>query len=111
MIDIKSLGIAIALDDMGVEASNLGMLHLPQIDFAKIDRSLVFKAECDQRKQTVIEKLIEMCHRLGICCIAEGIETRQQADLLAGFECDSLQGYYIGKPLSVNEFFERSIAR
>lgn len=111
LIDIKSLGIAIALDDMGVEASNLGMLHLPQIDFAKIDRSLVFKAECDQRKQTVIEKLIEMCHRLGICCIAEGIETRQQADLLVGFECDSLQGYYIGKPLSVNEFFERSIAR
>ena len=104
---LKERGFSVALDDMGTEASCLEMLFLPQLDIVKIDRSLISKSENGQREQAVIAGLIDICHRLDISCVAEGIETESQLEQLEKLNCDRLQGYYIGKPMPSGEFFER----
>lgn len=104
---IRDRGITLAIDDMGTEASCLEMLYLPQIETVKLDRSLICKAEHSSREQTVISSMIDLCHKLDMYCVAEGIETEAQVELLRQMHCDSLQGYYIGKPMPPEEFFEK----
>lgn len=103
----KERGFAVALDDMGTEASCLETLFLPQLDFIKIDRSLISRAEHGERERTVVAGLIELGHRLNMTCVAEGIEQETQMELLKRLRCDRLQGYYIGKPMPPEDFFER----
>ena len=105
--ELKSRGFSIALDDMGTEAACLEMLYLPQLDIIKIDRSLICRSVNSEREKIVIEGLIDLCHRLGMTCVAEGIETEEQVELLKQLNCDRLQGYHIGKPMPAGEFFKR----
>ena len=104
---LKERGFSIALDDMGTEAACLETLFLPQLDIIKIDRSLISRAEHGERERTVVAGLIELGHRLGMTCVAEGIEQETQMELLKRLRCDRLQGYYIGKPMPPEEYFER----
>ena len=104
---LKARGIAVAVDDMGTECSCLEMLYLPQLDLVKIDRSLISKANHGPREQAVIGSLIDLCHKLGLGCVAEGIETKEQGQLLKSLGCDRLQGYYFGRPMPPEEFFSR----
>lgn len=103
----KERGFSIALDDMGTEAACLETLFLPQLDIIKIDRSLISRAEHGERERTVVAGLIELGHRLGMTCVAEGIEQETQMELLKTLRCDRLQGYYIGKPMPPEEFSKR----
>ncbi len=104
---LKARGIAVAVDDMGTECSCLEMLYLPQLDLVKIDRSLISKANHGPREQAVIGSLIDLCHKLGLGCVAEGIETKEQGQLLKSLGCDRLQGYYFGRPMPPEAFFAR----
>lgn len=104
---LKERGFAVALDDMGTEAACLETLFLPQLDIIKIDRSLISRAEHGERERTVVAGLIELGHRLGMTCVAEGIEQETQMELLKRLHCDRLQGYYIGKPMPPEEYFKR----
>lgn len=104
---LKERGVSIALDDMGTEAACLETLFLEQLDIIKIDRSLISRAEHGERERTVVAGLIDLGHRLGMTCVAEGIETESQLELLQRLHCDRLQGYYIGKPMPPEEFFKR----
>lgn len=104
---LKERGFSIALDDMGTEAACLETLFLEQLDIIKIDRSLISRAEHGERERTVVAGLIDLGHRLGMTCVAEGIETESQLELLQRLHCDRLQGYYIGKPMPPEKFFEK----
>ena len=104
---LKERGFSIALDDMGTEAACLETLFLVQLDIIKIDRSLISRAEHGERERTVVAGLIDLGHRLGMTCVAEGIETESQLELLQRLHCDRLQGYYIGKPMPADEFFTK----
>ena len=108
---LEERGFSIALDDMGTEAACLETLFLPQLDIIKIDRSLISRAEHGERERAVVAGLIELGHRLGMTCVAEGIEQETQMELLKRLRCDRLQGYYIGKPMPPEEFFERFAPR
>ena len=107
--EVRARGITLAIDDLGTEAACLEMLYLPQIGVAKIDRSLICKAEHSPREQTVIRHLIDLCHDLGMRCVAEGIETDSQIELLKQLGCDRLQGYKIGKPMPAADFFHQFV--
>ena len=104
---LKERGFSIALDDMGTEAACLETLFLEQLDIIKIDRSLISRAEHGERERTVVAGLIDLGHRLGMTCVAEGIEQETQMELLKRLHCDRLQGYYIGKPMPPEEYFKR----
>lgn len=105
--EVKQRGISLAIDDLGTEAACLEMLYLPQISVAKIDKSLIDKAEHSDREQLVIRHLVDLCHDLNMRCVAEGIETDSQIELLKKLGCDRLQGYKIGKPMPAEDFFEQ----
>lgn len=107
--ELRARGITLAIDDLGTEAACLEILYLPQIGVAKIDRSLICKAEHSPREQTVIRHLIDLCHDLGMRCVAEGIETDSQIELLKQLGCDRLQGYKIGKPMPAADFFHQFV--
>jgi EAL domain-containing protein (putative c-di-GMP-specific phosphodiesterase class I) len=58
--------------------------------------------------QTLVRTIIDLAHNFGMEVIAEGVETSQQASILAGYGCDLLQGYYYSKPLPADQHFRRS---
>ena len=87
------------------------MLFLPKIDIVKLDRSLISRLEHSVREATVVAGIIDVLHRLGIVCVAEGIERESQMELLKKLNCDRLRGYYIGKPMPSKEFFLRLAQR
>lgn len=105
--EVKQRGISLAIDDLGTEAACLEMLYLPQISVAKIDKSLIDKAEHIDREQIVIRHLVDLCHDLNMRCVAEGIETDSQIELLKKLGCDKLQGYKIGKPMLLEDFLRQ----
>ena len=105
--EVKQRGISLAIDDLGTEASCLEMLYLPQISVAKIDKGLIDKAEHIDREQLVIKHLVDLCHDLNMRCVAEGIETDSQIELLKKLGCDRLQGYKIGKPMRPEDFLRQ----
>ena len=105
--EVKQRGISLAIDDFGTEAACLEMLYLPQISVAKIDKSLIDKAEHIDREQIVIRHLVDLCHDLNMRCVAEGIETDSQIELLKKLGCDKLQGYKIGKPMLPEDFLRQ----
>ena len=105
--EVKQRGISLAIDDLGTEASCLEMLYLPQISVAKIDKGLIDKAEHIDREQLVIKHLVDLCHDLNMRCVAEGIETDSQIELLKKLGCDKLQGYKIGKPMLPEDFLRQ----
>lgn len=105
--EVKQRGISLAIDDLGTEASRLEMLYLPQISVAKIDKGLIDKAEHIDREQLVIKHVVDLCHDLNMRCVAEGIETDSQIELLKKLGCDKLQGYKIGKPMLPEDFLRQ----
>lgn len=105
--EVKQRGISLAIDDLGTGAACLEMLYLPQISVAKIDKSLIDKAEHIDREQLVIRHLVDLCHDLKMRCVAEGIETDSQIELLKKLGCDKLQGYKIGKPMLPEDFLRQ----
>ena len=105
--EVKQRGISLAIDDLGTEASCLEMLYLPQISVAKIDKGLIDKAEHIDREQLVIKHVVDLCHDLNMRCVAEGIETDSQIELLKKLGCDKLQGYKIGKPMLPEDFLRQ----
>ncbi|WP_455539124.1 EAL domain-containing protein [Terrisporobacter sp.] len=104
MSRLKQRGIKFALDDIGSQYSTINMLVAEEIDVAKIDRSLIKKLTSANRNKLIIENLIAMFQKINMVCVSEGVETKEEYELLANMNCDRIQGYLIGKPMPVEEF-------
>lgn len=101
--DIKKLGITIALDDFGTGYSSFSYLRDLPIDAIKIDKSFIDYIGKDKRSEYIIEKLIELSHYFNLDIVAEGVEYDSQYEYLKEINCDTIQGYYFYKPLSIEE--------
>jgi diguanylate cyclase (GGDEF)-like protein/PAS domain S-box-containing protein len=99
------LGITMSIDDFGTGYSSLSLLYRLPIHHVKIDRSFVQQMS-QANDSSIVNAIIAMCHRLNLKVVAEGVETLEQYDLLIQDGCDSVQGYYISKPMP-SEDFER----
>lgn len=97
------LGFHCALDDFGVGYSALALLKDFDVDTIKLDRQF-FVDMTNPKAQTIISGFIEISEKLGIHLVAEGIETKEQMELLKQFHCEMVQGYYFSKPLTIDEF-------
>lgn len=96
---IRALGVALSLDDFGTGYSSLSCLHELPVNFVKVDRSFVSRAQDSAYHRVLIEATIRMAKTLELGTVAEGIETQGQADLMAQLGCDKGQGYLYGKPM------------
>jgi diguanylate cyclase (GGDEF)-like protein len=105
MLDrIRSLGVRIVFDDFGTGYASLAYLKKFPIDGLKIDRSFVKGVVRDADDAAIVESTISLSRKLKLAVIAEGIEDRATASLLAAMGCEEGQGYHFGKPMPANEF-------
>lgn len=110
LLEYRSSGIEISIDDFGTGFSSLSYLKLFDIDYIKIDRSFVKELEMDKDDKALTEAIIVMAHKLDIKTIAEGVETEAQRDMLKSFGCDYIQGFLYSPAVPAEEF-EQLIAR
>lgn len=96
---LTELGITFALDDYGTGYASIGYLHRFPISKIKIDRSFVTDAPTSAQTVAVLRSILTLGDGLGIRVIAEGIETTEQADVLASLGCREGQGYLYSKPV------------
>ena len=102
-------GILVALDDFGTGFSSLAYLKRFDIDVLKIDASFVRNLRAGSEDQTIIEAVVAMAHALGIKTTAEGVETEEQARVLRGLGCNHIQGYWLARPMLLQDL-QRFIA-
>ncbi len=99
---LRAIGVAIAIDDFGTGYSSLSYLKSFPIDAIKIDREFVRDSVMDADTATVSESMVTLATDLRLEVIAEGVETREQLEMMRGFGCHLVQGFYISRPLAVD---------
>lgn len=104
LLQYRDAGIQVALDDFGTGYSSMAYLKKFDIDYLKIDQSLVHDLETNAGSRAIAESIIVMAHRLGLKVIAEGIETDGQAKILQAAGCDYGQGYLFSKAVPPDAF-------
>ncbi|WP_081944335.1 EAL domain-containing protein [Thalassospira australica] len=97
---LRNLGVRIALDDFGTGFSSLSYLRTLPFDVIKLDRSFVSDIEDGAEGKTLAITILNMAHNLGKTCIAEGVETNHQFDVLRDAGCELIQGYLLGRPMA-----------
>ena len=103
LTELKALGIRIAIDDFGTGYSSLSYLKQLPIDTLKIDNCFVRGAVHDLKNQAILQSTIELAHRLDLKVVAEGVETPEEQALLSQYQCDYLQGFWVGRPMVAAE--------
>jgi predicted signal transduction protein with EAL and GGDEF domain len=106
MNELKEMGVKIALDDFGTGYSSLIHLKLFQIDKLKIDQVFIRNADLSGRDEAIISAIIEMCHKLNIEVVAEGVETKESLQFLRDRRCHIAQGFYLSQPLTADRLDE-----
>ena len=96
--EFRQAGIKIALDDFGTGYSSLNYLKRYPVDRIKIDRSFIGQLARDSVSTAIVQAMITLAHALKIKVTAEGIETREQMELLVEMGCDTLQGFLLSPP-------------
>ncbi len=95
---LKALGVSLAVDDFGTGYSSLSYLQRLPIDVLKIDRAFVAAIDSTDDEATLPRAIVSLAQALGLRCIAEGVETAAQLDILTRLGCDRAQGYYLCTP-------------
>jgi diguanylate cyclase (GGDEF)-like protein len=100
---LNSLGVRIAIDDFGTGYSSLSLLQQFPIQCIKIDRAFVQNIESEVGTQNIVRTIIAMASAMGADIVAEGIEDQAQLNILSGMKCQRAQGYFISKPVAVEQ--------
>lgn len=102
---LKKLGVSIALDDFGTGYSSLSYLRLLPISVLKIDKSFIDRIHFNSKDCAVLEGIIHLSHNMNISVVAEGVELKEQLQILDSMNCKIIQGYLFSKPMPA-EFIE-----
>lgn len=102
---LRSYGFRISLDDFGTGFSSLSYLRRFPVDVIKIDRSFVSEMSSAPQGDVLVKAIIELSHNLGLRVVSEGIEHREQFDMLRTLGSDELQGYYISRPIQASALY------
>ena len=101
---LKTDQFRIALDDFGTEFANFALLSSSDFDVLKIDRSIVIKLGSESRTKMIVDSISNLCQKLDIDIVAEGVETQEQLDALASCNIYIVQGFFYGRPVTVKDF-------
>ena len=97
---LRALGVRISIDDYGTGYSSLAYLQRLELDELKLDRAFVGQLGVDVRTRIIVEHSIELAHALGIEVLAEGVEDAATVSTLRALGCDTVQGFWIGLPMT-----------
>ena len=104
---IRNLGFEIAMDDFGSGYSSLNTLKDIPLDVLKLDMGFLRGGVNVKRGNVIIGHIVDMAKELGLKIVAEGVETKDQADMLTEKGCDVIQGFYYAKPMPLKEYEEK----
>ena len=99
LLRLHDLGTGLSIDDFGTGYSSLSQLRRLPVDEVKIDKEFVFTMGTDLGDLAIVRAIIELAHSLGLRVVAEGVEDELARDLLAGNDCDVIQGYLVSRAL------------
>lgn len=109
LLALKEMGVSIAIDDFGTGYSALSHLQLFPLTTLKIDKSFVQNLQISSNSHSLLYSIITIAKSFNLRVVAEGVETEDQRLALCAMECDELQGFLLGKPVSckkLEEWFE-----
>ena len=100
---LKDMGIRILMDDFGTGFSQIENLRQIPFDGIKIDKSFTDRIVDDEKIRSIVRFLVQLIHDNDMEAIVEGVETKEQVDLLRKMKVDTIQGFYYSKPLPADE--------
>ena len=107
MHQLAALGLRFSIDDFGTGYSSLAYLKKMPLYELKIDRGFIVDAPEDSSSAALVQSILAMAGHLGLHVVAEGVETRAQADFLIGHGCPCLQGYLYGRPMPLAQMIDQ----
>lgn len=105
-LQLKEEGFTLLMDDFGSGYSSLNILLETPFDVIKLDKKFMENMMVSGKGRLILEQVVSMADKLDLGLLAEGVETKEQIDLLQSIGCDQVQGYYYAKPMPEEEFFE-----
>ena len=103
---IHEAGMLCSIDDFGSGYSSLNILLETPFDVIKLDKKFIENMMLSEKGRLLLEQVVSMAGKLDLGLLAEGVETKDQIELLQSIGCDQVQGYYYAKPMPEEEFFE-----
>jgi EAL domain-containing protein (putative c-di-GMP-specific phosphodiesterase class I) len=110
MTELVRLGLRFSIDDFGTGYSSLAYLKRLPLFELKIDKSFVQDAPDDPSDTAIVQSILAVAGHLQLRVVAEGVETRAQADFLIENQCECLQGYLFGRPQPLDTWIESQVA-
>ena len=102
LMQLRGAGIRMVLDDFGTGWSSLATLRRVPVEALKIDKQFVQAMVEDRAAAAIVQAVIALAHALDLTVVAEGVETAEQRLYLQAYRCDTLQGYWLSRPLSAD---------
>jgi len=109
--DLRALGVRVSIDDFGTGYSCLRALQRLPVDAIKIDASFVQGCTRSPADAAIVRTMAALAQELGLDLVAEGVESREQCELLVGMGCSTLQGFLFGRPTPERVFARRFLSR
>lgn len=100
---LRNMGVGLSIDDFGTGFSGLSRLVSLPVTELKIDKTFVDRCQTEKRIQSLLEAIIRIGQSLNLMVIAEGVETKEQFELLRSMNCPVIQGYYFSRPIPADE--------
>jgi diguanylate cyclase (GGDEF)-like protein/PAS domain S-box-containing protein len=110
MHELAALGIRLSIDDFGTGYSSLSYLKRMPLYELKIDKSFIRDTPCDANGTAIVQSILAMASHLGLTVVAEGVETREQADFLSANGAPRMQGYLFARPMPLEQMLSRLTA-
>lgn len=102
--ELHKAGFVVEMDDFGGGYSSLNTLKDVPINVLKTDLKFLSGTGIEERKNKILDSVVDMAHQMGMTVIAEGVETEEQAGYLLQLDCKYMQGFYFSRPIPVEEF-------
>lgn len=103
---LRESGFVVEMDDFGSGYSSLNMLSRMRLDILKLDLEFTHNETAKEEKESILEDIIVMAHKMHLKIMAEGVENESQLQRLKKAGCDYVQGYYLAKPMCEDEYLK-----
>ncbi|HBH3006498.1 TPA: EAL domain-containing protein [Clostridioides difficile] len=104
--ELRKYGFSISMDDFGTGYSSISCLRDMPIDILKLDKSFLDGIELDERSRNIAKSIVSLAKSLDLVVIIEGVESKEQAELMKQFGCDLVQGFYFARPMPAKNFLD-----